>query len=165
MGYLLITLNDGSFAKVNFDFKFKEEDQLDFKIKVYKPKLPESQKTILTVLPPSSERESMPLVFIGSNGHIYIYLESFIGDESEEENNDSQYIEIKGTFDDAYILQMEQGIIKLMGVTGGILCYFLIRNEKLEEKTATYKLVKISEVEAHYEKISYTFPKGDYYPS
>ena len=152
---IFVTLNDGSYAHITYnDYLINENEEYKSEIKTYKPILSESQKTTLKIL----EANDKYLLFIGSNGHIYVRLfHDNYYEEKDEDKKDMRLYEIKGTFDNGYVLRADD-IMKIIAISEGIMTYYVI--DTSNKTPGKYGLLKLSDLEAHYEKISYVYQKG-----
>jgi len=86
------------------------------------------------------------LIGIGSNGHIYIFFKNLY--------------EIKGSFQHALVISIIKNLIKIAAFSKGTIHYFII-NTKIDEQ-GYYQILKQSEVDIHFDEVTYFFKKGSY---
>ena len=163
--FLCLTMEDGSFMLLKYDQLNKKEKSFN-KIKCYRPLVNTASPVSLTCMDLLKYAEEKLLdcllVFLGSNGHIYLFI---LKGSDDGEFNAAQNImaEIPGNFDNSKIISFtsnldgEMRIIVAAFVKGIIKCFAIIYNYDVEKK---FKYLQMSEIVGHYDKIVFSFMKG-----
>ncbi len=82
---------------------------------------------------------------VGLNGHVYF---------------GNRYLcEIKGSFQHAILISSINGLVKVAAFSKGTIHYYLI-NTNVDEQ-GYYQLLKLSEVDIHFDDVTYLFQKGE----
>ena len=164
--FLCLTTEDGSFMLVKYDQKRNKKLKGFNRIKYYRPLVNTASGVSLTFMDmlKYGEKDFLVclLVFLGSNGHIYVFILK-MSDDGELEGSQNVLAEIPGNFENLKIISFTSNlagdvrIIVAAFVKGIIKCFSIIYNYDIEK---TYKYLETSEIVGHYDKIVFSYIKG-----
>ena len=151
---LVLTLADGSLI----DLYLEKNGQTEV-LNYCRPNMAASEHVkfqLIVAKSDSSFKSHILYVLIGSNGHVYIlFIDSALPTETVQSRQ--YFIEIPGSFDNATVISRSDDNLKLTTFNKGLIVYYLI---KLNHGNNTYSYVRFTEVQAHFDQVSFFFQKG-----